>query len=110
MPEVYAAANVMVLPSYIDTWGLVVNEAFACQLPAIVSDRVGCAPDMITDGLTGTVVPAGNVQRLAEAVDYWTHGRDEAATRRALDETTARYSPARSAEAIIAAAKIVLGG
>jgi len=114
MPEVYAAADVLVLPSSSETWGLVVNEAFACGLPAIVSDRVGCAPDMIMDGLTGTVVPAGNVERLADAVGYWTRRhndvRDDAATRRALDETSARYSPARSAEAIIAAAETVFGG
>jgi glycosyltransferase involved in cell wall biosynthesis len=104
MPEVYAAADVLVLPSYIDTWGLVVNEAFACGLPAIVSDRVGCAPDMIMDGLTGTIVPAGNVTRLAQAIDHWTGAHDDAAVRRALDEITARYSPASSAAAFVAAA------
>ena len=105
MPEVYAAADVLVLPSNSETWGLVVNEAFACRLPAIVSDRVGCAPDMITEGLTGTVVPVGDVERLADAVDYWTHVHNDAAIRRALEETTARYSPASSAEAFVAAAE-----
>ncbi len=40
----YAAADCLVLPSdWGETWGLVVNEAMACGLPAIVSDRVGCA-------------------------------------------------------------------
>jgi glycosyltransferase involved in cell wall biosynthesis len=106
MPELYAAADVLVLPSYSETWGLVVNEAFACKLPAIVSDRVGCAPDMIMDGLTGTVVPAGDVDRLAQAIDYWTRARDDTATNRALDEITARYSPASSAAAFVAAAGI----
>lgn len=108
MPRVYAAADVLVLPSYIDTWGLVVNEAFACGLPAIVSDRVGCAPDLIMDGLTGTVVPAGDVEALAKALDYWTSGRDEPETRRALDKINARYSPASSAEAFAAAAKFAM--
>jgi glycosyltransferase involved in cell wall biosynthesis len=105
MPEFYAAADVLVLPSYSETWGLVVNEAFACKLPAIVSERVGCAPDMIMDGVTGTVVPAGNVTRLAQAIDYWTGVRDAAATRSALAEITARYSPASSAAAFVAAAE-----
>ena len=108
MPEVYAAADVLVLPSYSETWGLVVNEAFACGLPAIVSDRVGCAPDMIMDGLTGTVVPAGDIERLASAIDYWIHVHDHAATRRVLAETTARYAPANSAKAIIDAAEELL--
>lgn len=105
MPEVYAAADVLVLASYVDTWGLVVNEAFACGLPAIVSDRVGCAPDLIMDGLTGTVVPAGDIEALANALDYWTGVRDESVTRRALEKVSARYSPARSAEAFVAAAQ-----
>lgn len=105
MPEVYAAADVLVLPSNSETWGLVVNEAFACRLPAIVSDRVGCAPDMITERLTGTVVPVGDVERLADAIDHWTHVHNDAAIRRALEETTARYSPASSAKAFVAAAE-----
>jgi glycosyltransferase involved in cell wall biosynthesis len=107
MPEVYAAADVLVLPSYIDTWGLAVNEAFACGVPAIVSDRVGCAPDLIMEGLTGTVVPAGNVEALVKALDYWTSAHDESRTRRALEEVNARYSPASSAMAFVAAAKSV---
>lgn len=104
MPAVYAAADVLVLPSYSETWGLVVNEAFACGLPAIVSDRVGCAPDLIMDGLTGTVVPAGDVEALAKALHYWTAVRDGSEMRRALDQVSVRYSPANSAEAFLAAA------
>lgn len=107
MPAVYVVADVLVLPSYIDTWGLVVNEAFACGLPAIVSDRVGCAPDMIIDGLTGTVVPAGDVAQLAQAIEYWTEPRDGSATRSALAEMTVRYSPVSSAAAFAAAARSV---
>jgi glycosyltransferase involved in cell wall biosynthesis len=48
MPRAYAAADVLVLPSDRgETWGLVVNEALAAGVPAIVSDRCGCAPDLI---------------------------------------------------------------
>jgi glycosyltransferase involved in cell wall biosynthesis len=47
MPAVYAAANLLVLPSDgRETWGLVVNEALACGCPILVSQEVGCAPDM----------------------------------------------------------------
>jgi len=112
MPEVYAAADVLVLPSSSETWGLVVNEAFACGLPAIVSDRVGCAPDMIITGLTGSIVPVGDIEGLARAVAYWTdirstRGRDDDAVRCAIGEITARYSAASSAEAFVEAAKSV---
>lgn len=105
MPEVYAAADILALPSSSETWGLAVNEAFACGVPAIVSDRVGCGPDMVTEGMTGSIVPVGDVLRLAEAIGYWTHMPPDAATRCRLDDVTARYSPASSAAAFAAAAK-----
>ena len=44
LPRYLAAADVLVLPSDAgETWGLVVNEAMACGLPAIVSRAAGCA-------------------------------------------------------------------
>lgn len=104
IPEVYAAGDVLVLPSIDDTWGLVVNEAFACGVPAIVSDRVGCGPDMIVDGVTGTVVPLGDIGALARALDYWTGAPDGHGTRRALSEITGQYSPGSSADAFVGAA------
>jgi len=54
------------LPSdYGETWGLVVNEAMACGRPAIVSDRVGCHPDLIRPGQTGEIFPFGDINALA---------------------------------------------
>ncbi len=62
----YAAADCLVLPSdHGETWGLVVNEAMACGLPAIVSDQVGCGPDLVEPGVTGDVFPFGDWSRLA---------------------------------------------
>src|SRR5206468_11090595 len=50
----YAAADCLVLPSdWGETWGLVVNEAMATGVPCVVSDRVGCAPDLVQSGSTG---------------------------------------------------------
>jgi glycosyltransferase involved in cell wall biosynthesis len=67
LPGCYAAADVLVLPSDGgETWGLVVNEAMACGLPAIVSDAVGCAPDLIEEGKTGWTFPLGDTEALAE--------------------------------------------
>ncbi|MFV9507875.1 MAG: glycosyltransferase, partial [Oscillochloridaceae bacterium umkhey_bin13] len=60
------AADLLVLPSDgSETWGLVVNEAMACGLPALVSDQVGCAPDLILPGQTGATFPHGDVHALA---------------------------------------------
>jgi glycosyltransferase involved in cell wall biosynthesis len=67
LPLCYAAADALVLPSDGgETWGLVVNEAMACGLPAIVSDAVGCAPDLIDDGRTGFVFPLGDISAFAD--------------------------------------------
>jgi glycosyltransferase involved in cell wall biosynthesis len=44
----------LVVPSASETWGLVVNEAMACGLPAIVSSAVGCATDLVVDNCTAT--------------------------------------------------------
>ncbi|NDB75533.1 MAG: glycosyltransferase, partial [Verrucomicrobia bacterium] len=60
LPPFYAAADFLVLPSVSETWGLVVNEAMACGLPAIVSETVGCAPDLVTEGETGFTFPTGS--------------------------------------------------
>lgn len=65
----YHAADLMVLPSHIgETWGLVVNEALHHGLPCVVSDRVGCGPDLIEPGVTGEFFEAASVESLALAL------------------------------------------
>jgi glycosyltransferase involved in cell wall biosynthesis len=65
----YVAADCLVLPSDTgETWGLVVNEAMACGMPAVVSDRVGCGPDLVSDDVTGATFPMGNVEALAQCL------------------------------------------
>lgn len=66
LPTYYAAADVFVLPSQYETWGLVLNEAMASGLPGIVSDGCGAAQDMIIEGETGYSYPMGNVKKLAK--------------------------------------------
>ena len=67
LPAFYVAADVLVLPSdFGETWGLVVNEAMACGLPAIVSDAAGCGPDLIDEGVTGFTYPVGDIGALAD--------------------------------------------
>jgi glycosyltransferase involved in cell wall biosynthesis len=67
LPSFYRSANALVLPSDGgETWGLVVNEAAACGVPSVVSGAVGCAPDLIDEGLTGFTYPLGDVSALTE--------------------------------------------
>jgi glycosyltransferase involved in cell wall biosynthesis len=73
LPEVYAGADVLVLPSEHEPFGLVVNEAFSCGVPAIVSDACGAAGDLVRDEETGYVVGVGEVAALAERLSRFVH-------------------------------------
>jgi len=68
MGRVYAAADCLVLPSELESWGLVVNEAMATGLPAVVADRVGCAADLVVPGVTGELAGVGDVDALGAAL------------------------------------------
>jgi glycosyltransferase involved in cell wall biosynthesis len=63
--ELYVAADVFALLSEREPWGVVVNEAAACGLPLVLSDRVGAAHDLLHEGENGTLVPAGDVEAAA---------------------------------------------
>ena len=65
LPSTYCASDFLVLPSLFEPFGLVVNEAMLCGLPAIVSDRVGAKFDLVRSEENGYVFPAGNVDALA---------------------------------------------
>lgn len=66
----YACIDVLVLPSNNrETWGLVVNEAGITSKPVIVSDAVGCWPDLVVNGVTGFVFKTGDVEDLARVMD-----------------------------------------
>jgi glycosyltransferase involved in cell wall biosynthesis len=74
MPARYLLADIFALPSrgLYETWGLAVNEAMHMGVPCLVSDRVGCQQDLVTDGETGWVFraddPAHLQAKLAEAL------------------------------------------
>jgi len=68
MPQWYAAADIFVLPSGYEPWGLALNEAMCFGLPVIASDAVGAAPDLVQDQDNGFVYPAGDIDALAEAL------------------------------------------
>jgi glycosyltransferase involved in cell wall biosynthesis len=66
--EVYVAADVFALLSEREPWAVVVNEAAACGLPLVLSDRVGAAHDLLRDGENGFLVSAGDVDAAASAL------------------------------------------
>ena len=63
MPLVYRLANIFVYPSKGpgETWGLAVNEAFSCGIPAIISNKVGCAKDIVNHK-TGKIFDANSFE------------------------------------------------
>lgn len=68
LPRFFEIATVFVLPSRDEPWGLIVNEVMNAGRAVIVSDDVGCQPDLIEDGVEGCVFPAGDVKALTDAL------------------------------------------
>jgi 1,2-diacylglycerol 3-alpha-glucosyltransferase len=66
LPVYYGLAGAFVHASTTEQWGLVVNEAMACGLPVIVSDRCGCARDLVEAGVNGFTFDPSSVEQLAE--------------------------------------------
>jgi glycosyltransferase involved in cell wall biosynthesis len=69
LPEAFAAADAVLVPSERETWGMVVNEALASGLPCVVTNTVGCAPDLIAEGVTGYVVGTGDIDAMSDRLD-----------------------------------------
>jgi glycosyltransferase involved in cell wall biosynthesis len=68
LPRFFDLATVFVLPSRHEPWGLIVNEVMNAGRAVIVSDDVGCGPDLVRNGIEGCVFPAGDVAALASAL------------------------------------------
>ena len=67
--RVYAASDIMVLPSRSEPWGFVLNEAMEFGLPLVVTDAVGAGPDLVHPGENGFIVPSGDAGALAKALE-----------------------------------------
>jgi glycosyltransferase involved in cell wall biosynthesis len=110
LPRAYVAADCLVLPSdYGETWGLVVNEAMACGLPAVVSDRVGCGPDLVIEGQTGRVFPFGDHEALANSFAELAKGPSTTLCRmgQAARKRIAAYSIEAAAQGTLDAVRFV---
>ena len=64
----FATADLLVLPSKREGWGIVVNEALCFGLPVIASDQVGAALDLVREGENGFIFPNGDTQALAARI------------------------------------------
>ena len=107
MPSRYLAADLLVLPSRSESWGLAVNEAMHMGLPALVSDHVGCHEDLVSPGQTGWVFRTGERADLARALreafgELARPGRREA-LREAVRRRIQNYTYAQASAGLLAA-------
>jgi glycosyltransferase involved in cell wall biosynthesis len=108
MPLVYRLGDIFVLPSaYDETWGLAVNEALACGRPALVSDKVGCAADLIQPGRNGSVFLAEDWRDFRDQLNglIRTDWRDR---RGSIKMNAARFSPEATEKSLVEALRSVL--
>jgi len=105
LAAMYGLADVFVLPTHSDPWGLVVNEAMACGLPVIVTNVAGCAPDLVDEGWNGFVVPPADVDKLCATLDTILRN-DQLRQQMSLRslERIREYSPEACAAGLVAAA------
>lgn len=68
VPEWYALADVLALPSVGETWSATLIEALASNLPVVTTSLVGAAADVVNDPLVGTIVPPADAEALAGAL------------------------------------------
>jgi glycosyltransferase involved in cell wall biosynthesis len=107
----YAAADVFALPSKMhETWGLVVNEAMNFGLPVIVSNKVGCAPDLVHEGVNGFVVSADDPGKLAERLEALVGSRELRGEFGAASlELVSRFTYEAAADGILRAVEAAVG-
>ncbi len=72
----YYLSDLLVLPSFNEPWGLVINEAMAAALPVIVSDECGASLNLVVDGFNGFIVKAGDEEKLTEAIQNVFNNRE----------------------------------
>ncbi|MBE7064296.1 MAG: glycosyltransferase family 4 protein [Ruminococcaceae bacterium] len=65
----YRAADVFVLPTRTDVWGLVINEAMACGLPVVTTDKCVAGITLVKDSKNGFIVPIDDVSTLSDKIN-----------------------------------------
>lgn len=67
--EYYRAADLLVLPTWSDVWGLVINEAMAQGLPVVTTDRCVAGVELVEDGVNGYIIPVKDTGALSRAIN-----------------------------------------
>ncbi len=68
LPSHYSASDILIFTSETEQFGLPVNEAMLCELPVIISDRLGCRHDLVKEGENGYTYKCGNTDELASRI------------------------------------------
>jgi glycosyltransferase involved in cell wall biosynthesis len=105
LPAYYHAADILVLPSEVEMWGLVINEAMAAGVLPVTSDRVGAAPDLVRG--VGEIYPCGDVTALAAALRRALARISDPRTRGRVRQHVSRYRLDRTADGFEEAALAV---
>lgn len=110
LPAYYALADGFVLPSIAEPWGLVVNEAMACGLPVLVSERCGCAADLVAAGDNGWTFDPHDLSAIAAGLRRLAglSAAERTAMGRRSRERIARWSPQLFAESLRQAVALAL--
>jgi glycosyltransferase involved in cell wall biosynthesis len=110
LPALYARAGVLILPSVSETWGLVVNEAMAAGLPVLVSNRCGCAPELVEEGRNGFTFDPYDIEGLARLMVRMSTMSDaeRAAMGQASREIISRWTPETFATNLVKAVEAAL--
>jgi len=75
MPAYYQLADLLVLPSNEEVWGLVINQAMASGLPVLTAHQVGCVPDLIVSGITGETFQTDSLTDLSTQINKLTNSK-----------------------------------
>jgi len=98
--ELLSAADLMILPSYAEGLPVTILEAMAHGIPAIASD-VGGIPEMMADGITGTIHAPGDRKAIADAIDFYLCNPGEITRRgKAALDSVVPYYPDRVLKSI----------
>ena len=104
----YGAADVLILPSLSEPWGLVVDEALTCGMPVIVSNKCGSAPDLVKEGENGFTFDPQDVEGLTEIMSRFALGEVNiekmgAASREIIES----FTPQNAAKSVLKGMKFI---